>query len=114
VARHLDVRPAAIRAVRAEQELRRQADERAAASAALAGHLRAAAAEQRARPRPASCRLGGVRSPCPRPAELKIADSWGDSVWACTPHAEEAIVNVRNVFVADDRFGGLAAYAARP
>ena len=114
VARQLDVRLSALRAVRAEQELRGRADERAAASAERAERLRRAAEEQRGRPRPTNCDLGGRRSPCTRLAELKIADSWGDSVWSCTEHAEEVIVNVRNVFVATDELGGLAAYAARP
>lgn len=113
VARHLDLRLAAIRAVRAEQQLRAEADERAAASAALAEQLRAAADAQRHRPHPATCQLGSTRAPCPRPAELKVADSWGDSLWSCQQHAEEAILNVRNVFVASHELGGLAAYAAR-
>ena len=115
VARHLDLRLAAIHAVRAEQQLRTDADRRATASAELTEKLRAAAAAADLnRPHPEFCQLGGMRVPCIRPAEVKIADSWGDSVWSCTEHAEEAIVNVRNVFVASDELGGLAAYANRP
>jgi hypothetical protein len=58
------------------------------------------------------CQLGGTAG-CTAPAELKIADSWGDSAWGCTNHVEEAIINVRSVFIASEELGGLAAYLNR-
>jgi GAF domain-containing protein len=113
VARHLEVRLAAISAVRAERQLRADADERAAVSTELAGRLRTAASTHRDHPHPATCELGGAGSPCPEPAELKIADSWGDAAWGCPDHVEQAIINVRSVFVASEELGGLAAHVAR-
>jgi GAF domain-containing protein len=113
VAKHLEVRLAAIKAVRAERTLRVDAEERAAAEALLTSRLRQATAEHRRAPHPVDCQLGGRGRPCPAPAEMKIADSWGDSAWGCAAHAEEAIVHVRNVFVASEELGGLAAYMER-
>ncbi|MFE9957430.1 GAF domain-containing protein [Micromonospora sp. NPDC005299] len=100
------------KAVRAERELRAEAEERAAAAAELAARMRAAAAAQAATPRPEHCQLGGT-SGCTAPAEIKIADSWGDSAWGCPIHVEEAILNVRSVFIASEELGGLAAYLNR-
>ncbi|MEV4703197.1 GAF domain-containing protein [Actinoplanes sp. NPDC049316] len=100
------------KAVRSERELRAAAEERATAAAELNARMRAAAATQTAHPRPEHCQLGG-RAGCTAPAELKIADSWGDSAWGCPAHVEEAIVNVRSVFIADEALGGLAAYLNR-
>ncbi|WP_428962113.1 GAF domain-containing protein [Micromonospora fluostatini] len=100
------------KAVRAERELRAEAEQRAAAAAELADRMRAAAAAQAATPRPEQCQLGGSDA-CDAPAELKIADSWGDSAWGCPAHVEEAILNVRSVFIANEALGGLAAYLNR-
>ncbi|WBB78049.1 GAF domain-containing protein [Micromonospora sp. WMMD882] len=99
-------------AVRAERELRAEAEQRATAAAELADRLRAAAAAQAARPHPERCQLGGSAG-CAAPAEIKIADSWGDSAWGCNAHVEEAILNVRSVFIASEDLGGLAAYLNR-
>ncbi|MFI7602335.1 GAF domain-containing protein [Actinoplanes sp. NPDC049681] len=99
-------------AVEAERKLRADAEQRAVAAAELAARMRAAAAAQAATPRPAHCQLGGKQG-CTAPAELKVADSWGDSAWGCTAHAEEAIINVRSVFIASEELGGLAAYVHR-
>ena len=63
-------------------------------------------------PRPDRCQLGGTAG-CGEPAEVKIADSWGDSAWGCPAHVEEAILNVRSVFIASEELGGLAAYVHR-
>jgi GAF domain-containing protein len=97
----LELRLAALRAVRGERE-------------ALHARLAAAASAVGANggERPATCELGGSRG-CTRRAELKVADSWGVSAWGCALHAEEVIVNVSNVFIADEALGGLAAYLAR-
>jgi GAF domain-containing protein len=99
-------------AVRAERELRAAAERRAAAAAELAAQMRAAAAAQAATPRPERCRLGGAPG-CTAPAELKVADSWGDSAWGCPTHVEEVIINVRSVFIASEELGGLAGYLNR-
>ncbi|MET8232817.1 GAF domain-containing protein [Micromonospora sp. NPDC005298] len=100
------------RAVRAERELRAEAEQRAATAAQLAARVRAAAAAQAAAPHPEHCQLGGPAG-CAAPAEIKIADSWGDSAWGCSAHVEEAILNVRSVFIASEELGGLAAYLNR-
>ncbi|MFE9578061.1 GAF domain-containing protein [Nocardia sp. NPDC006044] len=99
-------------ALRAESALRAEAEQRAEAAAELAARMRSAAAAQAAAPHPDRCQLGGPEK-CTAAAELKIADSWGDSAWGCTSHVEEAILNVRSVFIASEELGGLAAYLNR-
>ncbi|GAB1688302.1 GAF domain-containing protein [Krasilnikovia sp. M28-CT-15] len=100
------------KAVRAERELRADAEQRAATAAELTARMRAAAATQAATPHPERCQLGGARG-CTAPAEIKVADSWGDAAWGCPAHVEEAILNVRSVFIASEQLGGLAAYVNR-
>jgi hypothetical protein len=112
VAQHLELRLATIIAVRAERQLREEAEQRLEASVRLAAQVRDAAATHRDAPHPQLCQLGGGTA-CTRAAELKIADSWGDSSWGCTTHVEEAILNVRSVFIASEELGGLAAYVNR-
>jgi GAF domain-containing protein len=114
VAHQLDLRLAALTAVRGERELREKAVRRAASAAALEGRVRDAAEAHRDSARPELCQLGGACQQCPAPAEVKIADPWGDSAWGCAAHVEEAIVNVRTVFLASPELGGLAAYVERP
>jgi hypothetical protein len=111
-ARAQDALEALAGAVRAEQQLRAEAEERAVAAAALAERLRAAAATHASTPHPERCELGGAEG-CTAVAELKIADSWGDSAWGCLTHAEEAMIHVRSAFIANEEFGGLAAYLGR-
>ncbi|MER5646071.1 GAF domain-containing protein [Streptosporangium sp. NPDC002524] len=113
VARHLDLRLATIHAIRAERLLREEADDRGTVTAALAERLRQVASEERETGHPALCQLGGSGRQCAEPAELKIADGWGDSAWACTTHAEEALF-VAAVFIANKDLGGLNAYLDRP
>ncbi|MEV7628745.1 hypothetical protein [Actinoplanes sp. NPDC089786] len=98
--------------VSAERHLRAEAERRAAAAAELTARMRTAAAAQAAMPHPEHCQLGG-RPGCTAPAEIKIADSWGDAAWGCPDHVEEAIINVRSVFIASEELGGLAAYVNR-
>jgi GAF domain-containing protein len=100
------------KAVLAEQQLRAEAEQRAATAAELATRMRAAAAAQDATPRPQLCQLGG-RTGCTASAEIKVADSWGDAAWGCPTHVEEALLNVRSVFIASEELGGLAAYLNR-
>ncbi|WNV88293.1 GAF domain-containing protein [Umezawaea sp. Da 62-37] len=113
VSDHLELRLAGLAAVRAEQRLRLDAEERATASARLAARLQAAAHEhRRARSHRATCQLG--RSPgCAEPAELKVADTWGDSAWGCVRHIEEVMVSVRSAFIADESTTGIGAYLTR-
>ncbi|WP_436761002.1 GAF domain-containing protein [Streptosporangium sp. V21-05] len=113
VARHLDLRLASIHAIRAERLLREEADDRGTVAAALAERLRQVASAERDTGHPALCQLGGSGRQCAEPAELKIADGWGDSAWACTTHAEEALF-VAAVFIANKDLGGLNAYLDRP
>ncbi|MCZ7475886.1 MULTISPECIES: VOC family protein [unclassified Micromonospora] len=62
---------------------------------------------------PAHCQIGGPRGePCTEPAEVKLADSWGDTVWGCLTHADETLVNARGAFLATEDATGLAAYLA--
>ncbi len=100
------------KAVQAEQELRTEAEHRAATAAELADRMRAAAAAHAPAPHPERCQLGGAAG-CTAPAEIKLADSWGDSAWGCTSHAEEALIHVRSAFIASEELGGLAAYRDR-
>ncbi|TQM84444.1 GAF domain-containing protein [Saccharothrix saharensis] len=100
------------KAMRAERELRAEAERRAEAAAELADRMRAAETAQAAVPHPEQCRLGGPDG-CTAPAELKIADAWGDAAWGCHSHAEEALLTVRSAFIANEELGGLAAYINR-
>lgn len=100
------------RVLDAERELRAEAEQRAGAAAELTAQMRAAAAAQAARPHPERCQLGGAAG-CDEPAQIKVADSWGDAAWGCPAHVEEVIINVRSVFIASEELGGLAAYLNR-
>lgn len=60
---------------------------------------------------PARCQIGGPRGEaCPEPAEVKLADSWGDTVWGCAVHAEEALLNARGAFLATEDGLGLGPF----
>jgi hypothetical protein len=100
------------KAVRVERELRAEAEQRAAAAAELSARVHAAAATQAPAPRPERCQLGGTQG-CDAPAEIKVADAWGDAAWGGPAHVEEALLNVRTVFIASEDLGGLAAYRNR-
>lgn len=49
---------------------------------------------------------------CPDQAEVKLADSLGDSVWACLLHAEEILVTVPAAFIASHDDRGIAVFLA--
>jgi catechol 2,3-dioxygenase-like lactoylglutathione lyase family enzyme len=53
---------------------------------------------------------GGGR--CPDQADVKLADSLGDSAWFCLPHAEEILVTVPAAFIASHDDRGIAAFLA--
>jgi catechol 2,3-dioxygenase-like lactoylglutathione lyase family enzyme len=62
-----------------------------------------------------TCEIHDPRGvPCTRAAEVKLADSWGDTAWACIPHAEEALINAAGVFIASrDDDAGLGEFLAQ-
>ncbi|WP_245777801.1 GAF domain-containing protein [Lentzea xinjiangensis] len=109
VADQLELRLAAIQAVRAERGLDQIPGPRATASAKLAGQLRHLAANHLDGEHPPVCELG-LSSPCDKPVEVKVADPWGDSAWACIQHAEDVIITERSTFIADQNLSGLARY----
>ncbi len=49
---------------------------------------------------------------CPNQAEVKLADSLGDSAWACLMHAEQILVTVPAAFIASHDDRGIAAFLA--
>jgi predicted enzyme related to lactoylglutathione lyase len=63
---------------------------------------------------PATCQVtaadGGA---CPNPAELKLADTWGATVWACLTHADEALINAPGAFIASEDVQGLGPWLSR-
>jgi catechol 2,3-dioxygenase-like lactoylglutathione lyase family enzyme len=62
---------------------------------------------------PQACQVTGRDGGrCPDQAEVKLADSLGDSVWACLPHAEDILVTVPAAFIASHDDRGIAAFLA--
>jgi catechol 2,3-dioxygenase-like lactoylglutathione lyase family enzyme len=62
---------------------------------------------------PRACQVTGREGGrCPGQAEVKLADSLGDSVWACLPHAEEILVTVPAAFIASHDDRGIAGFLA--
>jgi hypothetical protein len=60
---------------------------------------------------PATCQVPAVDgSACPQPAEIKLADTWGATVWACLPHADEALINAPAAFIASEDAQGLSPW----
>jgi catechol 2,3-dioxygenase-like lactoylglutathione lyase family enzyme len=49
---------------------------------------------------------------CPEQAEVKLADSRGDSAWTCLTHAEQILVTVPGAFIASHEGRGIAAFLA--
>jgi len=84
-------------------------------TAALAKKLREAAAlAQHRAGADRACQVGEVDGrACPRPAEIKLADAWGDTAWACIPHAEEALISAPGAFIANDDDQGLGPFLAQ-
>jgi len=62
---------------------------------------------------PRACQVTGRDGGrCPNPAEVKLADSLGDSAWVCLPHAEQILVTVPAAFIASHDERGIAAFLA--
>nr|WP_255645513.1 VOC family protein [Actinoplanes polyasparticus] len=60
---------------------------------------------------PATCQVPAADgSACPRPAEIKLADTWGATVWACLTHADEALINAPGAFIASEDAQGLGPW----
>jgi catechol 2,3-dioxygenase-like lactoylglutathione lyase family enzyme len=75
--------------------------------------LREAAAAAASRSTTMRCQVSSAGwLPCERTAEAKLADSAGDTVWACISHAEEILVSVPGAFVASQDQGGIASFLA--
>ena len=61
-----------------------------------------------------ACQVRGLDGrPCPNKAEVKLADSLGDSAWVCLIHAEDILVTVPTAFIANQGDRGIAAFLAR-
>ena len=60
---------------------------------------------------PAACQVGLIGgAPCPQAAEVKLADPWGETVWACLAHADEALIDARSAFIATEDGQGLGPW----
>jgi predicted enzyme related to lactoylglutathione lyase len=60
---------------------------------------------------PAHCQIGGLGDvPCAEPAEVKLADPWGETVWGCMTHADEALITARSAFIATEDGLGLGPF----
>lgn len=71
----------------------------------------AAAAVSRRGGAPATCQVGRTdRTPCTEAAEVKLADPWGETVWACLTHADEALIDARSAFIATEDGRGLGPW----
>jgi hypothetical protein len=113
VAEQLEIKLSALDAIRSERLIRAREASRLNAADLLAAQIREAAEALRGRRRPDTCQLGAAAG-CQEPAEIKVADSWGESAWGCAFHAEEAMVNVPSEFLATESATGLAGYLQRP
>jgi catechol 2,3-dioxygenase-like lactoylglutathione lyase family enzyme len=59
----------------------------------------------------ASCEVRDLQgTACAKNAEVKLADSWGDTAWACLSHAGEILVSVRGAFIANKGDQGIAGF----
>jgi predicted enzyme related to lactoylglutathione lyase len=52
-------------------------------------------------------------APCRQRAEVKLADSRGDTAWACLAHADEILVAVPGAFLANQDADGIAGFLER-
>ncbi|GAB3836239.1 GAF domain-containing protein [Dactylosporangium cerinum] len=99
------------KAVHAERELRAEAEQRAAAEAELNARMRTAATAQAPGRTPSTASSAGAPGAPPPPRSS--SPTRGATQRGCAAHVEEALINVRSVFIANEELGGLAAYVAR-
>ena len=60
---------------------------------------------------PSHCQIGGPADVlCTEPADVKLADPWGETVWGCIKHVEEVLVSARSAFIATEDAHGLGPY----
>jgi catechol 2,3-dioxygenase-like lactoylglutathione lyase family enzyme len=60
-----------------------------------------------------TCQISGPDNRrCASQAEVKLADSRGDSAWVCLPHAEQILVTVPAAFIASHDDRGIAPFLA--
>jgi catechol 2,3-dioxygenase-like lactoylglutathione lyase family enzyme len=76
--------------------------------------LSQAAAAVAARGKPGvRCQVSGEQwVPCGQIAEVRIADSAGDTVWVCLVHADEILLSVPGAFITSPEERGIAAFLA--
>jgi catechol 2,3-dioxygenase-like lactoylglutathione lyase family enzyme len=61
-----------------------------------------------------SCQVGQAHGTgCPHKAEVKLADTGGDAVWACLAHADEIIMTVPAAFIASQDDTGIAGFLSQ-
>jgi hypothetical protein len=112
VAQLLQIRVSALNALRTEQTERAADNDRRLLEDRRAAQRSQAETAARDRERPEWCQLGGAAG-CEASAEMKVADSWGDSAWGCWTHAEDALMQIPSVFLATESPVGLKAYRDR-
>jgi hypothetical protein len=62
-----------------------------------------------------ACEITGPDSRrCAHQAEIKLADSLGDSAWVCLTHAEQILVTVPGSFITSHDGPGIAAFGRPP
>jgi catechol 2,3-dioxygenase-like lactoylglutathione lyase family enzyme len=62
----------------------------------------------------ASCQASSPEgSPCQQKADVRLADSGGESAWACLAHADEILFAVPGAYIASPGDEGIAAFLAR-
>ncbi len=62
----------------------------------------------------ATCQINDIhRMPCGNKADVKLADSEGDTASACLAHAEEILVTVPGAFIASQDGQGIAGFLSR-
>jgi GAF domain-containing protein len=113
VAELLQIRVSALDALRSQRADWAAVVDRQAVEHRVAAQRSQVASAERDREQPEWCQLGGSVG-CSSPADMKVADSWGDSAWGCWVHAEDALMQVPSVFLASESPVGLMTYRNRP
>jgi catechol 2,3-dioxygenase-like lactoylglutathione lyase family enzyme len=62
----------------------------------------------------ATCQASSAQGvPCEQKADVRLADSGGDSAWACLSHADEILFAVPGAYIASPGEQGIARFLAR-
>jgi catechol 2,3-dioxygenase-like lactoylglutathione lyase family enzyme len=59
-----------------------------------------------------TCEVITTRGSCGSATDVKLADTWGDTLWACLSHAEDALINAPAAFIANQNSNGLGSFLA--